>query len=118
MLRTLDIVLIAVMISAAAWTYKIKHDAQAIETAVNKVEKRITLQKETIRLLNADWTLLTQPGRLEDLVKAYDDDLKLKPLQPDQIIQPDELPARRGGMLPQPDPRLGRFADNSKTMVR
>ncbi|MCB8837866.1 hypothetical protein [Aurantimonas sp. VKM B-3413] len=118
MVRTLDIVLIAVMISAAAWTYKIKHDAQAIETEVNRLEKKIALQKETIQLLQADWTLLDQPGRLEDLVSAFADDLQLKPLQPNQIVEPDELPARPVGIDHDPSRKLGGYADNSHTMVR
>lgn len=118
MLRTLDIVLIAVMISAAAWTYKIKHEAEAIEIAVNKVERQIRLEKESIALLQADWSLLDQPDRLQRLVDAYQDQLHLKPIRPEQIVEADQLPRRPINLVPTPTDPLGGFADNSKTVIR
>ena len=116
-LKTIDIVLIAVMISAAAWTYRVKHEAQDIESELAKVEHRISLEKETISLLEADWSLLDQPDRLENIANAYKDQLNLEPIRPDQIVSPDELPRRRLENVPVPGGALGGYADNSKTAV-
>ncbi len=118
MLKTLDIILIAVMISGAAWTYKIKHEAQLIDTELAKVEKKISLEKETISLLQADWSLLDQPDRLQTLVDAFQDQLKLQPMSPEQIVTADELPRRSIDVLPDPNKTLGGYADNSRTVVR
>lgn len=118
MLKTLDIVLIAIMISAAAWTYKVKHEAETIESEMAQVERRIALEKETIALLEADWTLLDQPQRLQQLASAFDGDLQLQPLRPDQIVEPDELPARPVKLVPEGTQTFGGFADNSRTVTR
>lgn len=117
MRRAIDLVLIATILGAAAWTYRIKHDAQDIQDQLAKIEHKISLEKETMSLLEADWSLLSQPDRLETLMTAYQDDLKLQPIRPDQIVNPDELPAPK--IVVQPDPQTaGSLADNSKTMVR
>lgn len=54
MLRTFDIILIGLMIAAASVTYKIKHDAEKQMAQVNKLERMITDEKDTIDLLKAD----------------------------------------------------------------
>ena len=61
MFRTIDIILIAVMVSAAALTYKTKHDAEKQISPVRKIEAQIRYEEDTIDLLKADWSLLTQP---------------------------------------------------------
>ena len=68
--RTSDIVLIAVMVSAAAFTYKIKHEAEDQLAAVRKIEAQIRFEEDTIDLLKADWSLLTQPSRLQKLAET------------------------------------------------
>ena len=94
MFRTSDIVLIAVMVAAAAFTYKTKHEAEDRQTALRKIEQQIRFEEDTIDLLNADWSLLTQPSRLQKLSHIYQDQLALQPLEAHQIVGLDELPAR------------------------
>ncbi|MGV1869837.1 cell division protein FtsL [Agrobacterium rosae] len=101
MLRTLDFILMGVMVSAAVVTYTIKHQADVKLESVKKLETEIKLEKDTIDLLRADWALLTQPNRLHRLVNAYQGDLALAPTQPTQLSQPKELPMLRS-QLPQP----------------
>lgn len=101
MLRTFDLVLMGVMVSAAVVTYSIKHQADLKLDSVRKLEAEIKLEKDTIDLLRADWALLTQPNRLHRLVNAYQGDLALAPTQPTQLSQPKELPMLRS-QLPQP----------------
>lgn len=91
--RTTDVVLIAVMLSAAAFTYKTKHDAEAMMRRVSDLETGIQLEKDAIDVLKADWSLLTQPGRLETLTEIYKDELGLAVLDPRQIAQPQALGA-------------------------
>ena len=82
MLKTIDIVLIAVMISAAAWTFKIKYEAELIDDQIQVTERKASLERETISLLEADWSLLNQPDRLQRLAEAFKADLALEPLKP------------------------------------
>jgi len=91
-LRTFDIILIGLMILAAAVTYKIKHDAEKQMTQVTKLQRMITDERDTIDLLKADWSLLTQPNRLQKLVESYQGQLDLQQVEAQQIITINELP--------------------------
>ena len=92
MFRTLDVVMIAVMTAAATVTYSIKHQAENKLEEVRKLDAEIKLEEDTIDLLKADWALLTQPNRLNRLVKTFEADLKLVPTESTQLAQPNELP--------------------------
>jgi len=92
--RTSDIVLIAVMVSAAAFTYKIKQDAEDRLATVHKIERQIRFEEDTLDLLKADWSLLTQPSRLQKLAEIYQAELTLRPIEPHQIVDLDELPSK------------------------
>lgn len=118
MLKTIDIVLIAVMISAAAWTFKIKYEAESLEAQVVAIDRKAQLERETISLLDADWSLLNQPDRLQRLAEAFKDDLALEPLKPQQIVEPDELPAQPISLVPNATTALGGYADSSESKVR
>ncbi|KQR69002.1 hypothetical protein ASG25_12870 [Rhizobium sp. Leaf384] len=100
MLRTLDIVLIVVMTAAATVTYTIKHQAENKLEEVRSLDAKIKLEEDTIDLLRADWSLLTQPNRLDRLVKAYDKDLQLVPTDPTQLVHPEELPMMKADVPP------------------
>jgi hypothetical protein len=118
MLKTLDMVLIALMISAAAWTFKVKYEAETLEGAVVARDRKAQLERETISLLEADWSLLNQPDRLQRLADAFKDDLALEPLKPEQIVEPDELPIRPVNLVPNATATLGGYADGSTSKVR
>lgn len=92
--RTSDIILVAVMICAAAMTYKVKYEAQKRYQEVRHIERQIEAEKDTIRLLRADWTLMTQPARMQRLVSQYQDQLRLQVIEPRQIVQVTDIPQR------------------------
>lgn len=94
MFRTSDIVLIAVMVSAAAMTYKIKREAEEQRTQVHQLQAQIRTEEDTIDLLKADWSLLTQPARLQKLVDLYKAQLNLEPVDGHQFVTLGDLPAR------------------------
>ncbi|HEU4987624.1 MAG TPA: hypothetical protein VFT89_11235 [Rhizobiaceae bacterium] len=92
MFRTTDMVLIAVMLSAAAFTYKIKGDAETKLAEIRKLETAIRLEEDTIDVLKADWSLLTQPARLQRLTEIYSSQLELVPVEAQQIVEIEDLP--------------------------
>jgi len=100
MLRTLDIVMIGAMIAGAAWTFKVKHDAEQAVARVETLETRIRLERETMDILKADWSLLTSPERLEALIERYKDELMLEHVQPRQFVTVDKIPQRQPDTLP------------------
>lgn len=94
LLRTTDMLFVCAVIAAAAFTYKAKYDAEGQLAELRRVEADIKLEKETIAVMKADWSLLTQPSRLQRLVEAYSSELGLVPLEPTQIGTLAELPQR------------------------
>ncbi len=112
MFRTSDIVLIAVMVSAAAFTYKIKQDAEDRLSTVHKIEQQIRYEEDTIDLLKADWSLLTQPSRLQRLSEIYRAELALTPVEAHQIVGLDELPSKPVEIEDFSSERLGGMAES------
>lgn len=94
MFRTSDVLMIAVMLTAAAFTYQTKHDAEAKYEALREIEMQTTLEEDTIDVLKADWSLLTQPSRLQRLVEVYQDELGLVAVEAPQIAEFRDLPER------------------------
>jgi hypothetical protein len=110
--RTSDIVLIAVMVSAAAFTYKIKQDAEDRLATVRKIEQQIRYEEDTTDLLKADWSLLTQPSRLQKLSEIYQAELALQPVEAHQIVGLDELPSKPVEIEDFSSQRLGGMAES------
>lgn len=107
MLRTLDVILIVIMIAAAAVTYRVKQRAEQKEVAIAELRSRIAQEEDSIKLLRAEWSMLTEPSRLQKLVDIYKDQLGLEPLDPRQIValkdlplRPVQLPAATSGAAP------------------
>ena len=92
--RTSDTLLVCAMIAAAAFTYMVKHDAEGQLAELRRVEANIRFERDTIDVLRADLSLLTQPVRLQKLVQTFADDLQLQAVDPTQIGTLDELPRR------------------------
>lgn len=113
MFRTTDIVLVTVMVSAAAFTYKIKHDTDKMRSEISRLERQISLEKDSMNLLRADWSLLTQPARLQRLVKIYGDELNLQPVTAEQIADFSDLPARRVDIDATTGKQLGTMVENN-----
>ena len=95
MFRTSDIVLIAVMVSAAAYTYQSKHEAENKLDEVRRLESQIRYEEDVIDTLKADWSVLTQPSRLQKLSEIYAAELQLQPIEALQIVGMNALPERK-----------------------
>lgn len=93
MMRIVNVVLVVLMLAAATWTYGVKHEAQKNLAEIGKLERGIASEKDTIKLLKADWAYLSQPARLQKLIDLYNGELQLRPTEPEQIVHPQELPA-------------------------
>ena len=92
MLRPLDIAMIAALIAAGSWTFKVKHDSEVAMERVAKLERQIAAEREAIDLLRADWSLLTSPDRLQALSERHGDELQLTPIDPGRILSIDDIP--------------------------
>jgi len=86
--------MIGLVLGGAAMTFKIKQDSEEAINRVSKLESKIKAEQDAIDVLEADWSLLTDPGRLEALVERYKDQLPLQPTDPATIGTVSEIPAR------------------------
>jgi hypothetical protein len=108
MFRTLDVVMIAVMTTAATVTYSIKHQAENKLEEVRKLDAEIKLEEDTIDLLNR-------------LVKTFETDLKLVPTESTQLAQPNELPmpmAELPALEPEKDDKVAQNDKKNKKKAK
>ena len=112
MFRTSDIIMLAVIVASAAFTYKTKHETENRLSEIRKLEAQIRFEEDTIDVLKADWSLLTQPARLQRLAETYQDQLKLAPVEARQIVGIEELPMKQVVIPDLSSERLGGMADS------
>jgi len=92
--RIFNAVLLAIMVAGAAVTYKVKHDAEAMANHVAQLAASIAKERETIATLKAEWSMLVQPGRLQNLVNHYAEHFDLQPFSADQVVTLADIPEK------------------------
>ena len=61
----------------------VSQKVQNAEHGLTSLQSNINLEKETIRVLSAEWDYLNRPERLEELAAKY---LEIKPVHSEQIV--------------------------------
>ncbi len=87
--RALNIVVIAVLVLAAAWVYRIKYDSAVQAERLAKLRSEVRHERDKIAALRAEWSALDDPARIEALAKRF---LKLQQIVPTQFDTLDNLP--------------------------
>ena len=85
-------VAIAVMIAGAVATYQTKLQAAQAAEQVSDLRHEISQERIAISLLKAEWSELTQPARLQDLVARHPDALDLGPFGVDRMVRLGDIP--------------------------
>ncbi|MBO6917238.1 MAG: hypothetical protein JJ858_02300 [Rhizobiaceae bacterium] len=111
MFRAFEVLLIVAVLAATAYTFQIKHESEERLAEIRKLEAEIKTYKDTIDLLEADWSLLNQPSRVQKLIEVFQDQLQLTTTEADQIVQHDELPR----IKPEPEVETNAIADQILT---
>ena len=73
---------IAVLVSGF-FLYSLEHSTRALERQIATEKRTIDAEREAIKLLNAEWSSLTRPERLQ---KLAEDRLKLQPMAAKQVV--------------------------------
>lgn len=76
--------------------FLIKHEVQTREEQLAELHRDILANQEALHVLEAEWSYLNRPDRLESLVRRH---LDLVPMDTRRLGQLDRLPMR----LPAPD---------------
>lgn len=105
--RIVNLILLAAMIIGAAVTYDMKHKAELAAERVADLQSGIASEKNQIVLLKAEWSMLTQPARLQTTIEKYADHFQLQSFSPEQIATIDEIPLKP---VPSDDEIAGKLA--------
>jgi hypothetical protein len=92
MTRMINFVLIALMLIGAGVVYDFKYEAERAAAKVAKINRKIDAERDAIATLKAEWSLLNQPKRLQELAERHRGFLELDPLDPTQIGSIDDIP--------------------------
>lgn len=95
MIRTLNIILIGGMMAGAGFVYHLKYEAERATSDVGRLHRKIQQEREQVATLRAEWSLLNQPRRLQEMAERYHTYLELEPLDPAQVGTIDEIPFRK-----------------------
>jgi len=90
-MRLLNFMVIAALILAASFVYKIKFDSTLQAERVAKVAGELRRERNAIASLRAEWATLDTPGRIQGLAERH---LALRPIVPTQFDNFDRLPDR------------------------
>ena len=97
MMRLLNICVIAALVAAAAYVYKIKYESTQRVEQVAKLRAEIRREHDAIAALRAEWSRLDSPARIQELAKRH---LALKPIDQRQFDRLDQLPERPSPLVP------------------
>lgn len=101
----LNTAFLALTLLVAYGTYHVKYDAQRSAKEIKAIDRQIEQEKQRVRVLAADWTLLNEPARLQRLAARH---LALAPVDATQIVADvADLKAR--------EPVVTASAENEKT---
>jgi cell division protein FtsL len=90
-MRLLNILVIAALILAASFVYKIKFDSTLQAERVAKLHNEIRKERNAIAALRAEWARLDTPGRIQGVAERH---LQLQPAKATQFDTLDNLPER------------------------
>ena len=90
-MRLLNFMVIAALILAASFVYKIKFDSTLRAERVAKLAGELRRERNAIASLRAEWARLDTPGRIQGLAERH---LALQPIVPTQFDSLDRLPDR------------------------
>ena len=89
MIRILNLMAIAALVSSAVYAYSIKYKTIFHAETVAGLKGEIKGEQDKIGLLRADWAHLTRPERVQALAEKL---TTLQPLALTQIVKVDALP--------------------------
>jgi hypothetical protein len=100
-MRIIHLLVIATLVFAAAYVYRIKMDSTLRVERVLRLHAEIREQRDAIAVLRAEWARLDAPLRLQGLADRH---LGLKPVTATQYDSLKNLPERPSNLVKPGDP--------------
>ena len=100
-MRIIHVLVIAALVFAAAYVYRIKMDSTGRTERVLRLHAEIREQRDAIAVLRSEWAKLDAPLRLQGLAERH---LAMKPLVATQYDSLKNLPERPPSLVRKGDP--------------
>ena len=91
MIKFLNGILVLAVLVSGFFLYSLEHTTRGYERQIAKLKSGIVEQREAIKLLNAEWSSLTRPERLQ---KLAEEQLHLQPVLSSQVVNVADLGAK------------------------
>lgn len=89
MIRPFTFICMVSAFASGMYLYTEKHRAELVDRQIARAIHETEAARQRTGLLRADWALLNDPARLQDMADKY---LALKPMAPSQFVQLADLP--------------------------
>lgn len=110
-MRFLHLIVVAALVSAAAYAYKVKFDSALQAERVEKLTADLARERDAIASLRAEWSQLDNPTRIQGLAARH---LKLKPIDATQFDDLLHLPDRPTAPAANIDDPIGAIIDQTE----
>ena len=110
MIRPVTLVWLSLATASAGLCLHVSHRVQLLEDALSGINRNIAAEQAAIRVLQAEWSYLDQPSRIEKLAARH---LPLLPVQGIKFVSfndvPEKLPSQfaPGQLYPMPSRKPG-----------
>ena len=94
-MRMISVVTFTLMLVVSYGFYQLQFQVEDSRDRAATLERQIALDEKNIKILHAEWALLSSPKRLQQLSNKF---LELAPIDPAQIRTVDELAMRKDGV--------------------
>ena len=88
MLKLVNAILVVGVVASSFVLYSLEHASRKTERQIIALKKEIREEGENLKLLNAEWSYLTRPARLERLARQH---LNLQLVRPEQLVSQADL---------------------------
>jgi hypothetical protein len=90
MIRPFTCLCLVAACGSGLYLYSEKHRTALLDRDIGQVIRQTEAARARTGMLRAEWALLNEPGRLQDMAEKY---LALKTMAPTQFVQLSDLPA-------------------------
>lgn len=97
MIRPGTVVWFCLVVAVGYAMFQVKYQVMLQEQTLAGINKQITDDREQIRVLDAEWTYLTRPARLQQLADRF---LHLQSMNSSQIVDLSAIPLRDTSTTP------------------
>ena len=110
MIRPVTLVWLSLATASAGLCLHVSHRVQLLEDTMSGISRNIATEQAAIRVLQAEWSYLDQPSRIEKLAARH---LALSPVQGIKFVSFNDVPERLpsqfapGQLYPMPSRKPG-----------